>query len=292
MYTAEDLKVIAQEQFGSRAGHTSIDQSLNKRLTLDIIRQKKRPSAVCSNDAKSCYDRIVHSVASLAMQRVGAPVEPIVCMFTTIQNLQHRIRTVYGDSDIGFNGKLFVVPIQGVGQGNGAGPQIWAVVSTPIFDMLRAMGFGAHFEASISQDRLHFVGFAIVDDADLVQTAKPGQQNFQDVAEQMQGALSAWEGGLKATSGAIVPEKSHWYLIDFAWEKGNWRYKTITESPAKLQIRDCAGTIKILERLEMNDARRTLGVRLAPDGNNKEEVKFLKQRVVDWADRIRTGHLP
>ena len=70
------------------------------------------------------------------MQRVGAPVEPIICMFTTIQNLEHRIRTVYGDSEIGFSGKLFTVPIQGVGQGNGAGPQIWAVVSTPIFDML------------------------------------------------------------------------------------------------------------------------------------------------------------
>jgi hypothetical protein len=98
MYTAEDLKVIAQEQFGSRTGHTSIDQSLNKRITLDIFGHKKRPSAMCSNDAKSCYDCIVHSVARLAVQRVGAPVEPIVCMFTTIQNLQHRIRTVYGDS--------------------------------------------------------------------------------------------------------------------------------------------------------------------------------------------------
>ena len=92
MFKAEDLKAIAKEQFGSRSRLTAIDQSLNKRLTYDIIRQKKRPGALCSNDAKSCYDRIVHSVASLAMQRVGAPLEPIVCMFTTIQNLQHRIR--------------------------------------------------------------------------------------------------------------------------------------------------------------------------------------------------------
>jgi len=27
-------------------------------------------------------------------------------------------------------------PIQGVGQGNGAGPQIWAVVSSPLFDVI------------------------------------------------------------------------------------------------------------------------------------------------------------
>jgi hypothetical protein len=99
------------------------------------------------------------------------------------------------------------VPIQGVGQGNGAGPQIWAVVCTPIFDMLRSMGYGAHFKASISHDLLHFVGFAIVDNADLVQTATGGNQSFQDIADQMQNALSAWEGGLRATGGAIVPEK-------------------------------------------------------------------------------------
>jgi hypothetical protein len=42
----------------------------------------------------------------------------------------------------------------------------------------------------------------------------------------------------------------------------------------------------------MNEARRTLGVRLAPDGNNKAKVEFLRQRVDEWADQIRTGHLP
>jgi hypothetical protein len=154
---------------------------------------------------------------------------------------------------------------------NGAGPQIWAVVSTPIFDMLRSMGYGAHFEAAISQDRLHFVGFAIVDDANPVQTTTKERQTFHDEAEQMQRALLAWEGGLKATGGAIIHEKSHWYLIHFIWDKGVWQYKTIEESPANIQIQDCTGTIKILERLEISEARQTLGVRLAPDGNNTEE---------------------
>lgn len=156
MFTAEDLNVIAKEQFGSRAGLTAIDHSLNKRLTYDLIRQTKRPGALCSNDAKSCYDRIVHSVVSLSMQRVGAPVQPIISMFTTIQNLEHRIRTVYGDSDVNFSGVLYAVPIQGVGQGNGAGPQIWALVSTPIFNMLtnseQHVGF---FKAAEQTARLH-----------------------------------------------------------------------------------------------------------------------------------------
>ena len=86
MYSAEDPRAIAKEQYGSRSWLTAIDRSLNKRLTYDIIRQKKRPGVLCSNDAKSCYDWIVHLVASLAMQRVGAPVEPIICMLSVFRS--------------------------------------------------------------------------------------------------------------------------------------------------------------------------------------------------------------
>ena len=150
MYQAEELNALAQEQFGSRKTLSSVNQSLNKRLTFDLLQQLKRPGALCANDAKSCYDRVVHSIASICMQRVGVPQEPIVCMFTTIQNLEHRIRTAYGDSESTFSGQLWAVPMHGLGQGNGAGPQIWGVVSSPVIHMLQDEGYGAFFKASIS----------------------------------------------------------------------------------------------------------------------------------------------
>jgi len=159
---------VAKEQYGSRKEHSSQNQCLNKRLSWDIARQLKEPMAMCSNDAKSCYDRIVHNIASLSLQRVGVQESYIICMFTTIQNLEHRIRSVNGDSTLGFSGRLWAVPIGGVGQGNGAGPQIWALVSTPVLHMLRSEGLGAFFEASVSGDRLFFVGYSFVDDTDLV----------------------------------------------------------------------------------------------------------------------------
>jgi hypothetical protein len=69
MYTAEQLQVVAKEQYRSRKNKAAIEQCLNKRPTFDLARQLKRPLAMCSNDAKLCYDRIVHSVASLCMRR-------------------------------------------------------------------------------------------------------------------------------------------------------------------------------------------------------------------------------
>ena len=64
------------------------------------------------------------------------------------------------------------------------------------------------------------------------------------------------------------------------------------ERPASLQVKDCNGVVKVLQRLLVNEAKCTLGVRITPDSNNRAEIEFLMARVRDWADRIRTGHLP
>jgi hypothetical protein len=65
--TAELYDAIAPEQFGSRKFLSAVDQSLNKALIFDLWRQYRNSAALCSNDAKGCYDRIVHNVASLCM---------------------------------------------------------------------------------------------------------------------------------------------------------------------------------------------------------------------------------
>ena len=59
------------------------------------------------------------------------------------------------------------VSLQGVGQGNGAAPQIWAIVLTPLLNALRSAGFGFYFRMSLSGTQVRFVGYAFVDDADI-----------------------------------------------------------------------------------------------------------------------------
>ena len=75
--------------------------------------------------------------------------EPLICMFTTLQNLEHTVCMVYGDSDISFSSKLWAVPLQGISQGNSASLAIWVVVSTPILNMLWEQGYGAFFQGLI-----------------------------------------------------------------------------------------------------------------------------------------------
>jgi hypothetical protein len=162
------------EQYGSREGKNAIEQALNKVLSFDLIRQARMDADMCSNDAKSCCDRIVHSIASILMQHQNVPVSECICVFTTLQNLHHTVRKIYGDSKSGYGGILWAVPYSGVGQDNGAGPAIWAVVSTPVLKMMKDEGFGFMYKTSIEGNQLHFVGYIFVDDTDIIQPVQRG----------------------------------------------------------------------------------------------------------------------
>jgi len=91
MIRAEKLNVLAIEQYGSCYGLVAIQHSLNYQLLLDVVCQLHIPAAICSNDAKVCYDHIVHAFAILALQHLGIPLGPIQVMFGTIQMLKHYI---------------------------------------------------------------------------------------------------------------------------------------------------------------------------------------------------------
>jgi len=131
MFNAESTGMMANEQYGSCKHKSAIVQCLNKTFFYDLVRFQQQPAALCSNDAKSCYDRIVLLVAALCMCCLSANKKSVFSMILTLQQMDHHIRTTYGDSAKSGNRKKWGSPIAGIGQGNGAGPQIWAAVSSP-----------------------------------------------------------------------------------------------------------------------------------------------------------------
>ena len=104
--------------------------------------------------------------------------------------------------------------MQGVYQCNGAGPIIWAVVSSLILQILKEDGFGTFFQTALSQQLIRIVGYAFVDDTDLIQTSKDGKQ-FAEVNGEMQQAMDLWEGLIKNPGGALATDKCGWWGIDF-----------------------------------------------------------------------------
>jgi hypothetical protein len=224
--------------------------------------------------------------------RLGAPTIPIDLMFETIQRLQHFIRTAYGDSEISFGSdpRPGDPPKHGVGQGNGCGPAIRAAVSTPPLDLLWANGVGVDLQAAISLEAIRMAAYSLVDDTDLPQLTDT--QDTWLVRRLIQTAADLWESAIWATGGAIVPAKSFWYLIAFLFaEDGSPRYTTIAQEPATFSVFDSNGAQVPLARLKCFDGRRALGVRTAPDGNQRAEVEFLRTSLQQWADSARTSGL-
>ena len=62
-------------------------------------------------------------------------------------------------------------PLQGTGQGNGLAPTCFGLLSCKMFRYMERAGHGLQIIAAISLLLLRIVGFAFVDDADLVEGA-------------------------------------------------------------------------------------------------------------------------
>lgn len=99
------------------------------------------------------------------------------------------------------------------------------------------------------------------------------------------------EGGLKATCVAIVPEKTFWYLIDFVWNGGEWRYKFVTECPGDVFCNDINRERKCLRQVVTQQAETTLAGDLAPDGSTRQQAKKMKETAIKWLDAMHSGQI-
>jgi hypothetical protein len=133
------------------------------------------------------------------------------------------------------------------------------------------------------------VGYAFVDDTDLIQSQL--QEHLDQARYLLQQAIDTWEASLKATCGALVPEKMAWWLVSFKWSGASWSYASIQDSPGDLYVNDILNNRKVITRLEPYQAYETLGVYLAPDGNLEEQFQKMKKATTQWADNLRTSSI-
>jgi hypothetical protein len=148
-------------------------------------------------------------------------------------------------------GTNWITPMHGISQVNGAGAVIWAVLSTPPLNLLHSSRFGCEFITPLSNDSLQFVGYAFVDDTDVIKS-KPATAKGEKVWKSLQEAVDTWEGALfKAMCGTIVPEKIFWYLIGFGRIWGIGYYTLLEDSSANIYIKDLHGDRKEIWRCEV-----------------------------------------
>ena len=66
----------------------SVELGRTKMLVNDLLQLKRKPAIICSNDVKSCFNRIVHSIFAIYLKRIGCPDKAIEsCIVDSIWRL-------------------------------------------------------------------------------------------------------------------------------------------------------------------------------------------------------------
>lgn len=296
MEYGERYNLLAPEQYGSRKNKSAIDHATNKRVTMDILRQSKTPAIYIANDAKSCYDRIILLVAYLTMRNFGIPATVAQSTISTILNMQHYVRTSYGDSTTYYGGDKWEIKPHGCGQGNGYGPALWACISSPLLHILRQQGYGTKIHTPLSQTFIHMAAFSFVDDTDIIQTGSSGsEKDPEQIVSQLysstQNALNTWASILAATGGALEPTKTFYVPMIPEW-KGNKANLKRMDHRHNLHLRDSNQEYTVLPQKDPNHSFFSLGIWQSPTGDETHQLQYLQSIINAWGSKTSTNKLP
>ena len=288
MRSGERRRLHTRDNYGGRKYLRSVEVNMNQLLTYNSLWGRRGRAIIMSNDAKGCYDRIAHIVVNLALRRFGIPKPALRSMLATIQAMTHHIRTAFGDSEGYYGNDPNDPPPAGILQGNGAGPAGWAAIAAVLVQEMRKAGFGFSDWTLIRDRAFTITCFAFVDDTDLIHANNDPTVSTAQLIQEAQEALNLWEGLLRASGGALAPEKSYWYLVEVIWKKGRWQYATPHDRPGSLHL---PGQPDPVPRLSPSKAKEALGIMIRPDGDMKDEFKYLQKKIAKWCDSIRTKRL-
>lgn len=281
MHHSEKANSIAPEQYGSRKKKSAIQHATNKAILFDIQRQRKQKTALLVLDAKACYDRIPIHIAALGLKRQGLPDSAIQFMMSPIiKRTKHNVRTIYGDSTMKYSA-LDCKGYHGILQGNGAGPCIWVMVSSPLLDHLRDTGHGVPIVDHNTGEERNIPAISFVDDNDLIE--KLGR--FNDISK-TQASFDTWNTDLTAISGALQEKKCSMQTLEYEFSNNNrWKLKKLIDQDEAVCIDTKDGRVRIV-RKEHNVSTLALGIMFTVDGTMTDQVKFMRKKSATWSDEL------
>ena len=114
----------------------------------------------------------------------------------------------------------------------------------------------------------------------------------QRVKNVLESNLQRYEEYFFTAGGSLNIKKCFYYLVGFKWTGTNWQYKSngemnidhVSITPTTL---DNSGSTQPVHWCESNDAQRTLGTFIAPDGSITRQLAVLHGHLSDWQQCLR-----
>jgi hypothetical protein len=290
MHQAEKLSQFGVEQSGARKNMKCDDVLLFKHITYAILRLSKTNGTTFDNDAKSCYDRIVMLLVSLASQRLGMPTQVCELFQEILNTTQYYAKTVHGTSTLGY-GTTPEHFIHGPGQGGRASPSIWTVISCLILSCMSEASNGITLTDPNCTQSIHQSSSGFVDDithwninTDQNQAPAPLSIIMQDTQHMAQW----WENLLFSTGGKLELSKCFYYVIYWIYDhEGVASMLDTTFLPQQVHLTD-SETLSdiIIENKQCHKSHKTLGAMENPSGCYNDEISRLLAKAQSIATKV------
>ena len=198
------------------------------------------------------------------------------------------VRTGFGESK-GFYGGNADKPFSGFRQGNGASPSLWILTSIFLFKVMELMGLSSEQILAISGETIRFIGFAYVDDTDLVTFSNSVEESKDELIERLNISTKRWQECLDVTGGTLRPSKCYWYLLWYSWKNGKWKLsQDIPETPILLPDKDIEVPV---DYLKLDIAKEVVGVWVSPSGSHKKQLEITLGKISIAVRKFNTHHI-
>lgn len=289
IWAGEDINAFNDGQGGSRPSRRTQELLLIKHLKYATLRLSKMNGSSFDNDAKSCFDRIVMPVASIAAQQLGMPPAACEIFLSTLSKIRYHVKTVYGISEESYS-TTSDYTIHGPGQGGRGSPSVWVIVSSLIMHCLsrKSEGFTMYNPYDLNDKFTNWMtGF--VDDV-THWCSNQDTQSEEAAIHEIQKTAQWWEQLLYATGGKLELSKCFFYVLQWDFDTegiGFLRPKHQFQNMVLLNSSETNLAVSIPQK-EFNEPHKTLGVMECPNGDNKSEFDRLYKKSLSLVQRITT----
>jgi hypothetical protein len=180
---------------------------------MDYTFATRHPHIKFSNDATSCFDRIIPSVSSIVARSYGLHRNIAQLHGNMLLHAVYRIKIQLCISD-DYYSHSDEFQVFGTGQGSSSSPSIWTLYCSKGFDIYDAYCHGAHYTTPDCNKNLKLGMTGFVDDNNAQTTGHPAETE-EALAQRCTHDAQLWHDILWATGGALETSKCSYQSMCF-----------------------------------------------------------------------------
>jgi hypothetical protein len=251
IHNAEDQKSLNVGLYGSRATRQALDPAFIEVLQYNYASLTRWPELKFSNDATSCYDRIIPSISNVIERSMGLHKNIAEIHGSMLEQAVYRIKTQLGISQ-GSYSHTEEWPVFGTGQGSCASPPFWLLNCSAYLSIYQSRCYGAIYSNMDGTLETKMGMMSFVDDNNCNVNCRPAQE--ETLCSRAEHDAQLWNDILCSSGSALEHSKcTYKYLCTEFTATGTPYFGT------QITIRDAAGKTTLIEHSSAYQAYKTLG---------------------------------